>query len=88
MLYSFHLHPFQNVSIAIVGKDHPFDIFEGGDIDSYLSAIEGEERRGGQAAAPADEEAGEQAEEGAMETEDPWRGLPDMQNTNVISTRP
>jgi 20S proteasome subunit alpha 6 len=61
---------FQNVSIAIVGKDHPFGIFEGEDIDNYLSAIEGEERRGGQAQ-PADEPAAEQPEDGSMETEDP-----------------
>lgn len=56
----------KNVSIAIVGKDQPFTIYEDGQVDSYLELISGEERRGGAAAGAADDEA---KDEGSMETD-------------------
>ena len=56
----------QNVSIAIVGKDMPFTIYEDAQVDSYLELISGEERRGGGGNQAADE-AGQ--EEGNMETD-------------------
>ena len=34
------------MSIAIVGKDHKFAIYENSAVDTYLQGIEGEERRG------------------------------------------
>merc|ERR1719494_1484065 len=36
----------KNVSIAIVGKDHPFTVYDDAGVDPYLAGIEGEERRG------------------------------------------
>jgi len=36
-----------------VGKGRKFEILEGSSVDSYLSAIEGEERRGGSGAPAA-----------------------------------
>ena len=35
----------KNVSIAIVGKDHPFTVYDDAGVDPYLAGIEGEERR-------------------------------------------
>jgi len=35
------------VSLTIVGKGRKFEILEGDAVDPYLSAIAGEERRGG-----------------------------------------
>jgi len=55
----------KNVSIAIVGKDRPFKIYEDAEVDTYLELINGEERRGGGAGQPAE---GAQ-EEGSMETD-------------------
>jgi len=57
----------KNVSIAIVGRDHPFKIYEDTDVDTYLELISGEERSRGGVAAPAEGEAA--AEEGSMETD-------------------
>ena len=37
----------KNVSIAIVGKDHPFTVYDDAGVDPYLAGIEGEERRWG-----------------------------------------
>lgn len=48
--------PFQNVSIAIVGKDHSFRASNETELESYLSLIEGEERRGGRNNQPEEEE--------------------------------
>merc|ERR1711899_382790 len=56
----------KNVSIAIVGKDRPFTVYEDAEVDTYLELINGEERRGGAAAQPAEEGA---QEEGNMETD-------------------
>merc|ERR1711953_1415726 len=52
----------KNVSIAIVGKDHPFTVYDDAGVDPYLAGIEGEERRGQRA-------AGEAEGEGAVEGE-------------------
>ena len=63
----------ENVSIAIVGKGRNFEVLEGAKLDSYLSAIEGEERRGGgggAAAAAADDDEEDKQEGGQMETDD------------------
>jgi len=57
----------KNVSIAIVGKDHPFKIYEDTEVDTYLELISGEERSRGSAAVPAEGEAA--ADEGSMETD-------------------
>lgn len=57
----------KNVSIAVVGKDAPFKIYENAAVDPYLELIAGEERRGG-AAAQAEEQAA-QADEGSMDTD-------------------
>ena len=35
----------KNVSIAIVGKDHAFTVYDDAGVDPYLAGIEGEERR-------------------------------------------
>jgi len=55
----------KNVSVAVVGKDHPFTIYDDAAVDPFLAGVEGEERRGqrgGAAAAPAEgEEGGEEA---------------------------
>jgi len=51
----------KNVSIAIVGKDHPFTVYDDAGVDPYLAGIEGEERRGQRAAGEAE---GEGAAEG------------------------
>lgn len=59
----------KNVSIAIVGANHPFKVYEDNDLAPYLALIEGEERRGGGAAAA--EGAGEQPGEGGNDTEAP-----------------
>lgn len=44
----------QNVSIAIVGPKTPLTVSEEADLTRYLSLVEGEERRGGGAAATGD----------------------------------
>ena len=49
-----------------MGKDRPFKIYEDAEVDTYLELINGEERRGGAAAQPAEEGA---QEEGNMETD-------------------
>lgn len=36
----------KNVSIAVVGKDTPFTMYDDTDVDQFLAGIEGEERRG------------------------------------------
>ena len=36
----------KNVSIAVVGKDTPFAIYDDAGVDPFLAGIEGEERRG------------------------------------------
>jgi hypothetical protein len=38
----------KNVSIAVVGKDKDFTMYDDADVDQFLSGIEGEERRRGQ----------------------------------------
>ena len=53
------------MTVGIVGKEHPFTVFEDIRVDKFISSIEGEERRGGQAA-PAAEPAAE-AEDAPME---------------------
>jgi len=61
----------KNVSIAIVGRNMPFQIYEDSKVDTYLELISGEERGRGAAAEVA--EGGsmgqEAAEEGNMETD-------------------
>lgn len=47
----------KNVSIAVVGKDTAFTIYDDADVDQFLASIEGEERRGGRREAPAEEPA-------------------------------
>jgi len=47
----------KNVSIAVVGKDVPFTIYDDSNVDQFLASIEGEERRGGRREAPAEEPA-------------------------------
>ncbi len=37
----------KNVSVAVVGKDRKFAIHEEAEVDAWLTAIEGEDRRGG-----------------------------------------
>jgi len=56
----------KNVSIAVVGKDTPFKIYENATVDPFLELIAGEERRGG--AAQAEEQAAP-ADEGSMDTD-------------------
>jgi 20S proteasome subunit alpha 6 len=64
----------KNVSIAIVGKDHPFTVYDDAGVDPYLAGIEGEERRGqrqageGEGEAAAEGEAGEAPAQG-MDTD-------------------
>ena len=36
----------KNVSVAVVGKDHPFTIYDDAAVDPFLAGVEGEERRG------------------------------------------
>merc|ERR1711894_777210 len=47
----------KNVSIAIVGSDTDFEVYEDSDVDKYLELIVGEERRNQTAAATADDAA-------------------------------
>merc|ERR1711863_57500 len=56
----------KNVSIAVVGKDTPFKIYENATVDPFLELINGEERRGGGAQA---EEQAAPADEGSMDTD-------------------
>jgi len=58
----------KNVSIAVVGKDTPFAIYDDAGVDPFLAGIEGEERRGQRAAAAAEEEAAPAAA-GGMDTD-------------------
>ena len=61
---------FQNVSIAVVGKDQPFTVYEDAAVDPYLELIAGEERRGGAAATAEGEGQGQQGQdEGSMDTD-------------------
>jgi len=56
----------KNVSVAVVGKDMPFTIYDDAHVEPFLAGIEGEERRGQRnAAAGADAPEGGAAEEGA-----------------------
>ena len=61
----------QNVSIAIVGRNMPFQIYEDAKVDTYLELISGEERGRGAASEVAEGGSmGVQApEEGNMETD-------------------
>lgn len=69
----------KNVSIAIVGSDTDFEVYEDSDVDKYLELIAGEERRNqtaaataddaAEGAAPADGEAEGEAPTGDMETD-------------------
>ena len=36
----------KNVSVAVVGKDEDFTIYDDEKVDPFLAGIEGEERRG------------------------------------------
>jgi len=54
----------KNVSIAVVGVDKEFTVFEDEAVDPYLELIAGEERRGGAAAAAAAPQEGEAAAAG------------------------
>ena len=60
---------FQNVSIAVVGKDQPFKVYEDAAVDPYLELIAGEERRGGAAATAEGEGQGQGQDEGSMDTD-------------------
>lgn len=51
-----------------MGKNHPFEIFEDESVDTYLAAIEGEERRGGAAQQKSDE-ADDKTTATSMETD-------------------
>ena len=65
---------FQNVTIAIVGKDHKFRPCTEAELESYLGLIEGEERRGGRREPPEEEEALPPAAEEAGAAEEPADG--------------
>jgi 20S proteasome subunit alpha 6 len=54
----------KNVSIAIVGKDHPFTVYDDAGVDPYLAGIEGEERRGQRQAGEGEGEAAAEGEGG------------------------
>jgi 20S proteasome subunit alpha 6 len=58
----------KNVSIAVVGKDVPFTIYDDSDVDQFLASIEGEERRGGRREAPAEEPAADAPADAAADT--------------------
>ncbi|XP_037092215.1 proteasome subunit alpha type-1-like [Pollicipes pollicipes] len=47
----------KNCTVAIVGKDHEFTIFEDDAVTPFLTKLEGIQRRGGHGAAPAAEPA-------------------------------
>jgi len=64
----------ENVTIAIVGKDHKFRCCNETELESYLSLIEGEERRGGRRGPPEEEEALPPAAEEAGAAEEPGDG--------------
>jgi len=49
----------KNVSVAIVGKDIDFTIYDDAMVEPFLASIEGEERRGQRPAAAADDDAAE-----------------------------
>jgi len=53
----------KNVSIAVVGKDTPFAIYDDSSVEPYLAGIEGEERRGQRAQQQQQAEAGEEGGE-------------------------
>jgi len=58
----------KNVSIAVVGKDVPFTIYDDSDVDQFLASIEGEERRGGRREAPAEEPVADAPADQAADT--------------------
>jgi len=58
----------KNVSIAVVGKDVPFTIYDDSNVDQFLASIEGEERRGGRREAPAEEPAADAPADQAADT--------------------
>lgn len=53
----------KNVSIAIVGKDRDFTIYEDDDCNQFLNLIAGEERNRGGPRAAAEEQPVEQMEQ-------------------------
>jgi len=57
----------KNCSLGIVGKDHPFTIYDDEDIEKYLKLIEGEEKSAG---------AGKEDEPAAMEQDAPADDAP------------
>ena len=59
MALKYHFFLSQNVSIAIVGIDKDFTVYEDAAVDPYLELIAGEERRGGQAAAQEESAEGD-----------------------------
>merc|ERR1712083_573830 len=61
----------KNVSIAIVGKDTPFTVYDDAGVDPFLAGIEGEERRGQRPGAADDAPAaeGEDAPAQGMDTD-------------------
>merc|ERR1719187_3076636 len=62
--------PNKNVSIAVVGKDHEFTVYDDAGVDPFLAGIEGEERRGQrQGEAAAAEGEGEAAPAQGMDTD-------------------
>ena len=64
----------QNVTIAIVGKDHKFRCCNEAELESYLSLIEGEERRGGRRGPPEEEEEAAPAGEEGGAADQPGDG--------------
>ncbi len=73
------------MSVAIVGKDHPFQLYEGAEVDRFLAAIEGEERRGGTSAAAAEEAAAE-GEEAAADDDQQPAGQPSDADADTMDT--
>jgi len=67
----------KNVSVAVVGKEHDFTIYDDEKVDPFLAGIEGEERRGQRPAAAEgaeggaadDAEGGDPAAPDVMETD-------------------
>jgi len=54
----------KNVSIAVVGKDTDFTIYDDASVEPYLAGIEGEERRGQRAQQQADAQQQDEGEDG------------------------
>merc|ERR1712203_1300506 len=65
----------KNVSIAIVGKDHPFTVYDDAGVDPYLASIEGEERRGQRAAGEGEGEGAADGEGGEAPSTGHGHGL-------------